>query len=221
MKDGSAILTAWSSRIRTRRWRRRRSLRLSELLTAAGQPAKAAALRRLLEMAGAPEGMKMLARRGLAACSSRAATWRGRIVQYKALAAAKKPRRKTSRAFRDIGRCYEGASFKGPGEREATSTRQAIAAVPESQRADPARFRVESLRARPDAAGDAAPGAGPAPGAAAAATRSAPATTISALAATASKPATTASMPQATPSAAATSSPEPAASMPAAAATST
>ncbi len=191
-------------------------LRAAELLTATGEPVKAGAyFERLVEMAGAPEGMKALARRGWAASLEQSGDVEKAIVQYKTLAEASTAQEAVEADW-DIGRCYE--LLKDP-ENAKGFYEKAIAAGPESQWADLARFRGESLARGPMPPESAAP-APATTGAAAAATGSAPATTISALAATASKPATTASMPEATPSAAATSSPEPAASMPAAAATS-
>ena len=184
-------------------------LRAAELLSDTGEPAKAGAyFERLVEMSGAPEGMKALARRGWAASLEQGGDVEKAIVQYKVLAEASSPQEAVEADW-DIGRCYE--LLKDP-ENAKSFYGKAIEAGPETKWAELARFRNESLARGPMTPESAAP--------AAAATGAAAATTGSAPAATASEPATTASMPEAAPSEAATSSPEPAASEPAAAATS-
>ena len=195
-------------------------LRAAELLATSGQPAKAAGyFERLRDMAGAPEGMKTLARRGLAASLEQSGEVEKAIVQYKALAEASTPQEAVEADW-DIGRCYE--ILKDP-ENAKGFYQKAIESGGESKWADLARFRVESLERGPmppESAPSAAATAVSAPGAtvsAPAVTIFAPPVTVSAPATTASMPATTASTPEAAPSAPATSAPAEAATAPEAA----
>ena len=194
-------------------------LRAAELLTATGEAAKAAGyFERLVEMPGAPEGMKALARRGWAASLEQSGEVEKAIVQYKTLAAASNPQEAVETDW-DIGRCYE--LLKDP-ENAKSFYRKAIEAGGESRWAELARFRIESLErgpTPPESVSSSVPLGGSERGATTT-TGSAPAATSPAPAATASEPEATASMPAATASAPAASSPEPAASAPAAAATS-
>ena len=183
-------------------------LRAAELLTATGDPARAAGyFERLVEMSGAPEGMKALARRGLAACLEQSGDVAKAIVQYKALAEASTPQEAVEADW-DIGRCYE--MLKDP-ENAKSFYRKAIEAGGDSKWAELARFRVESLE-RGAMSAENVPFAPAATGAAPAATASAPAMTASAPEATAPMPAATASSP-------ATTSPAPVATSPKAAET--
>ena len=178
-------------------------LRAAELLTATGESAKAAGyFERLVEMAGAPEGMKALARRGWAASLEQSGDTEKAIVQYKTLAAASTPQEAVEADW-DIGRCYE--ILKDP-ENAKNFYRKAIESGGESRWAELARFRVESLERGPMPPDSAA--------SAPATTGSAPAATSSAPATMASEPATTAPMLAATPSAPATAAPATAATSP-------
>ena len=97
-------------------------LRAAELLTATGQPAKAAGyFERLTEMSGAPEGMKTLARRGWAASLEQSGDVEKAIVEYKALADAS-----TAAGSRRSGLGHRAMlrAPQGPGEREGRSTRR-------------------------------------------------------------------------------------------------
>lgn len=121
-------------------------LQAAELLTATGRPAKAAGyFERLLGMSGAPEGMKALARRGLAASLEQSGEAEKAIVQYKALAASSAPQEAVEADW-DIGRCYE--LLKDP-ENAKSFYRKAIELGGESKWAELARFRVESLERGP------------------------------------------------------------------------
>lgn len=172
-------------------------LRAAELLTATGEPAKAAGyFERLVQMTGAPEGMRALARRGWAACLEQSGDVAKAIVQYKALAAAGTPQEAVEADW-DVGRCYE--MLKDP-ENAKSFYRKAIESGGESKWAELARFRIESLDRGPMSA-ESVPFA--------------PAAIGAAPAATASAPETTASMPAAPSSASATTSPEPEKSAPA------
>jgi tetratricopeptide (TPR) repeat protein len=154
-------------------------LEAAELLAASGQQAKAAGYyERLVEMPGAPEGMKMLARRGWAESLEQSGDVEGAIVQYKALAEAKTPQEAVEANW-DIGRCYE--LLKDP-ENAKSFYRKAVESGGESEWANLARFRIESLERDP----------------AAQAATSAPATTTSAPATTASTPTSTMSTPAST-----------------------
>jgi tetratricopeptide (TPR) repeat protein len=160
-------------------------LQAAELLSAAGQAAKAADYyQRLLEMSGAPEGMKTLARRGLAASLEQSGDVEKAIAQYKALAAASSPREAVEADW-DIGRCYD--QFLKDPENAKTYYRKAIADGGDSTWAELARFRLESLERGPTPPESAA--------SAPATTAAAPATTDAAPAVTASEPATTGSAP--------------------------
>ena len=202
-------------------------LRAAELLAATGQSAKAAVYyERLVGMAGAPEGMKALARRGLAASLEQSGDAEKAVVQYKALAAASTPQEAVEADW-DIGRCYE--MLKDP-ENAKSFYQKAIESGGESQWAELARFRIESLERGPmppESASSSVPlppaskeageqGASATTGAAPAATGSTEAATASAPATTQSAPAATAWMPTVTLSAPATSAPATAGSAPAA-----
>ena len=166
-------------------------LTAAELLTATGQPAKAADyFQRLVNMSSAPAGMKLLAMRGLAASLEQSGDVEKAIVQYKALAAASAPQ-ETVQANWDIGRCYE--LLKDP-ENAKSFYQKAVESGGDSTWADLARFRIESM------------GRGPTPPE----TMSVPATTAAAPATTAAMPATTASTPATTASAPATTAAAPA-----------
>lgn len=186
-------------------------LRAAELLAATGQPAKAAAYyERLVGMAGAPEGMKALARRGLAASLEQSGDVEKAVMQYKALAAASTSQEAVEADW-DIGRCYE--MLKDP-ENAKSFYRKAIESGGESQWAELARFRIESLERGPmppEGASSSVPLPSVSTGAGA---RSAAATTGAVPAATSSAAAATASMPAATVSAPATSAPAGAATSP-------
>jgi len=184
-------------------------LRAAELLAATGQPSKAAVYyERLAGMAGAPEGMKALARRGLAAALEQSGDVEKAVMQYKALAAASTPQEAVEADW-DIGRCYE--MLKDP-ENAKSFYRKAVESGGESQWAELARFRIESLERGPMPPEGAASSVPLPPVSTGAGERGAAATTGAAPAATNSAPAATPSMPAATVSA-------PAASAPAAAAT--
>ncbi len=192
-------------------------LRAAELLTATGQPAKAAGyFERLTEMSGAPEGMKTLARRGWAASLEQSGDVEKAIVEYKALADASTPQEAVEADW-DIGRCCE--MLKDP-ENAKTFYQKAIESGGETTWAELARFRVESIGRGPMPAesvssAPAATVSAPATtGAASAATVSAPAATVSAPAETLSAAAATASTPAATSSAPETSAPAEAATAP-------
>jgi tetratricopeptide (TPR) repeat protein len=195
-------------------------LRAAELLSETGEPAKAAGYyERVLEMDGAPEGLKALARRGWAAALEQSGDVERAIVQYKILAGSSAAQEAVEADW-DVGRCYE--LLKDP-ENAKSFYRKAVESGGDSKWAELARFRVETLALGPTSP-EAFPSAVPprAPELSAPATTSAaPAATSSpAPAATASVPAATAPMPEAAPSAAPTSSPAPESSAPAAAATS-
>ncbi len=191
-------------------------LRAAELLTATGQPAKAAGyFERLVEMAGAPEGMKMLARRGWAASLEQSGDVEKAIVQYKALADASTPQEAVEADW-DIGRCYE--MLKDP-ENAKTFYRKAIESGGETKWAELARFRVESLERGPMPSESMSPSVPLRPAPTAAGEQGAPATTVSAPAATAAAPATTASMPETTASTPAATASAPETTAPAEAAT--
>jgi tetratricopeptide (TPR) repeat protein len=186
-------------------------VRAAELLNATGQPAKAAGYyQRLVEMAGAPEGMKMLARRGWAAALEQSGDVEKAIVEYKALADASTPQEAVEADW-DIGRCYE--ILKDP-ENAKTFYRKAIESGGESKWTELARFRVETLERGPTPPMSAAPSVPLRPASKEAGEQGAPATTgfaptitLSAPATTASMPATTASTPEATAAAPATTAP--------------
>jgi tetratricopeptide (TPR) repeat protein len=179
-------------------------LRAAELLTSTGQPAKAAGyFERLLGMAGAPEGMRTLARRGLAASLEQSGDVEKAIVQYKALAAASSPQEAVEADW-DVGRCYE--MLKNP-EDAKSFYRKAIESGGESEWAELARFRVESLERGPMPPESASSSIPLRPASTEAGAQGAPATTAAAAAATGPAPATTAPMPAATLSASATSAP--------------
>jgi tetratricopeptide (TPR) repeat protein len=150
-------------------------LEAAELLTATGQPAKAAGcFERLLGMAGAPEGMKMLARRGLAESLEQSGDVEKAIAQYKKLAETSTPQEAVEADW-DIGRCCE--ILKDP-ENAKSFYRKAIESGGESKWAELARFRVESLDrgpTPPESAASAPP----------ASTMSMPASTMSTTASTA------------------------------------
>jgi tetratricopeptide (TPR) repeat protein len=163
-------------------------LEAAELLAATGQPAKAAGyFERLLGMSGAPEGMKALAMRGLAASLEQSGDVEKAIAQYKKLAETSTPQEAVEADW-DIGRCCE--ILKDP-ENAKSFYRKAIESGGESKWAELARFRIESLDR------------GPTPPKSAA---SAPASTTSTPASTTSTSATTA--PAAPPGAAEKTAPK-------------
>ena len=160
-------------------------LQAAELLTATGQPAKAAGyFERLVEMAGAPEGMKMLARRAWAASLEQSGDVEKAIVQYKALADASTPQEAVEADW-DIGRCYE--MLKDP-ENAKRFYRKAIESGSESQVGGTGALPRREPGARPDAAGEQSPAVPLRPAPTAAGEQGAPATTVSAPAATAAAP---------------------------------
>jgi len=169
-------------------------LEAAELLSATGQPAKAAGYyERLAQMAGAPEGLKMLARRGLAASLEQSGDVERALAQYRELAAASAPQEAVEADW-DIGRCCE--LLKDP-ENAKSFYRKAIELGPETKWAELARFRVESLDRGPTPPESAAPEpatAGPAP----ATTASKPPSTMSTPSSTTSTPSSTTSAPAAT-----------------------
>ena len=190
-------------------------MRAAELLSETGDPAKAAGYyERVVEMAGAPDALKALARRGWAASLEQTGDVEKAIVQYKVLAESSLPQEAVEANW-DVGRCYE--LLKDP-ENAKVYYRKAIEAGGDSKWAELARFRVEALALGP--AGAQAFPSGRLLGLGAPMTTSAAPAVTSSPAPTASAPATTAPMPAATSSAAPTSSPAPANTAPAAAATS-
>ena len=195
-------------------------LRAGELLSVTGDPMKAAGYyERIVEMSGAPEGLKALARRDWAAALEQSGDVEKAIVQYKILAGLSATQEAVEADW-DVGRCYE--LLKDP-ENAKVWYQKAIESGGDTKWAELARFRVETLALGP-ASAEAFPPAVPprVPGLSAPATTSpAPAATSSpAPAATAEVPAATAPTPAAEPSAAPTSTPEPETTAPAAAATS-
>jgi tetratricopeptide (TPR) repeat protein len=176
----------------------------AELLMAGGQPAKAAGyFERIVEMPGAPAGMKMLARRGLAASFEESGDVEKAIAQYLALAEASSAQEAVEADW-DAGRCYE---LLKDSENAKSFYRKAVESGGDSKWAELARFRVESLARGPESIASAPAATASAP----AATSAAPAATVgpatirvepvppaSAPAATASTPASTPSMPSST-----------------------
>jgi tetratricopeptide (TPR) repeat protein len=172
-------------------------LQAADLLSATGQPAKAANyFERLTEMSNAPDGLKMLARRGLAAALEQSGDAEKAIVQYKALAEVSTAQEAVEADW-DIGRCYE--LLKDP-ENAKTYYKKAIESGGESKWAELARFRVESLERGPAAPESIAPApattaAAPAATAETPSAAPVPASTTSTPESTTSTPATTAQMP--------------------------
>jgi tetratricopeptide (TPR) repeat protein len=199
-------------------------LKAAQLLYSTGQPAKAASYcERLLEMSGAPEGMKLLARRYQAEAleqSGQSGDLEKALAQYKTLAALAEAQRAKNEsvtpeaveAYWDIGRCCE--MLKDP-ENAKSYYKKAIDADSESKWAGLARFRVEALNRGPASAGAALvfplsksqSGAPANPGAATAATGSAQGAATSAPESATSTPASTVSAPATSSAAPATTAP--------------
>jgi tetratricopeptide (TPR) repeat protein len=175
-------------------------LRAGVLLYDTGDPAKAAGyFERVVEMAGAPEELKALARRDWAASLEESGEVEKAIVQYKILAESGLPQEAVEADW-DVGRCYQ--LLKDP-EDAKVYYRKAIESGDDSEWAKLARFRAETLALGPtETSPPAVPPRGP--------EASAPASTRAALAATSSpEPATSApAAPAASPGAAEQTAPK-------------
>jgi tetratricopeptide (TPR) repeat protein len=164
-------------------------LRAAVLLHDTGDPAKAAGyFERAVEMAGAPEGLKTLARRGWAASLEQSGEVEKAIGQYKILAESSFPEEAVEADW-DVGRCY---GLLNDPEDAKVYYRKAIESGGDSEWAKLARFGVEALALGPTSTGTFPPAVPPrAPeGSAPASTRAAPTSSPSPATSAAAAPAT-------------------------------